>query len=48
MQQRLGMTTLAVDDVRRVTKPEKVFWGGYSGYAANPGGHLLETAFNPF
>jgi uncharacterized glyoxalase superfamily protein PhnB len=31
-----------------VKKPEKVFWGGYSGYFADPDGHLWEVAFNPF
>jgi catechol 2,3-dioxygenase-like lactoylglutathione lyase family enzyme len=32
-----------------ITKmPEKVFWGGYSGYFADPDGHLWEIAFNPF
>ena len=31
-----------------VKKPEKVFWGGYSGYFADPDGHLWEIAFNPF
>lgn len=29
-------------------KPEKVFWGGYSGYFSDPDGHLWEVAFNPF
>lgn len=24
------------------------FWGGYSGYFADPDGHLWEVAFNPF
>ncbi|MDD9899544.1 MAG: VOC family protein [Alphaproteobacteria bacterium] len=33
----------------RLVKPaEKVFWGGYSGYFADPDGHLWEVAFNPF
>lgn len=27
---------------------EEVFWGGYSGYFADPDGHLWEVAFNPF
>ncbi len=27
---------------------EKVFWGGYSGYIADPDGHLWEIAYNPF
>ncbi|MBL7946468.1 MAG: hypothetical protein JNN32_10440, partial [Flavobacteriales bacterium] len=32
-----------------ITKmPEKVFWGGYSGYFTDPDGHLWEIAFNPF
>lgn len=28
--------------------PEKVFWGGYSGYWADPDGHVWELACNPF
>jgi len=33
----------------RVIKPgQKVFWGGYSGYFADPDGHLWEVAHNPF
>ena len=28
--------------------PQKVFWGGYSSYVADPEGHLWEIAFNPF
>ncbi|SEW41105.1 hypothetical protein SAMN04488515_2783 [Cognatiyoonia koreensis] len=28
--------------------PEKVFWGGYSGYYADPDGHVWEVAMNPF
>lgn len=31
-----------------VKQPEKVFWGGYSGYVADPDGHLWEIAHNPF
>lgn len=31
-----------------VKTPEKVFWGGYSGYFADPDGHLWELAHNPF
>ena len=27
---------------------EEVFWGGYSGYFADPDGHLWEFAHNPF
>lgn len=29
-------------------QPQKVFWGGYSGYFADPDGHLWEVAHNPF
>ncbi len=28
--------------------PQKVFWGGYSGYWADPWGHVWEVAMNPF
>lgn len=28
--------------------PQKVFWGGYSGYWADPDGHVWEVAMNPF
>ena len=31
-----------------VKAPEPVFWGGYSGYARDPDGHLFEFAHNPF
>jgi uncharacterized protein len=31
-----------------VKPPQKVFWGGYSGYFADPDGHLWEVAHNPF
>jgi uncharacterized glyoxalase superfamily protein PhnB len=27
---------------------EDVFWGGYSGYFADPEGHVWEVAWNPF
>ena len=30
-----------------VKDPEKVFWGGYSGYFTDPDGHLWELAHNP-
>lgn len=29
-------------------RPEKVFWGGYSGTFADPDGHVWEYAMNPF
>ncbi len=32
-----------------ITKPpHKAFWGGYSGYFADPEGNAWEVAFNPF
>jgi len=31
-----------------VKQPQKAFWGGYSGYFADPDGHLWELAHNPF
>ena len=31
-----------------VKKPEEAFWGGYSGYFADPDGYLWEVAYNPF
>lgn len=31
-----------------IKSPQEVFWGGYSGYIADPDGHLWELAFNPF
>ena len=33
----------------RIVHPAReVFWGGYSGYVADPDGHLWEIAYNPF
>jgi len=32
----------------KLKSPEKVFWGGYSGYYADPDGHVWEVAMNPF
>ena len=33
----------------KIVKPaQDVFWGGYSGYFADPDGHLWEVAWNPF
>ena len=33
---------------KALKSPEKVFWGGYSGYYADPDGHVWEVAMNPF
>jgi uncharacterized glyoxalase superfamily protein PhnB len=32
----------------KLKAPEKVFWGGYSGYYGDPDGHVWEVAMNPF
>ncbi|WP_243398681.1 VOC family protein, partial [Leptospira meyeri] len=29
-------------------EPQKVFWGGYSGYFRDFDGHIFEVAYNPF
>ena len=33
--------------VEITTPPHKAFWGGYSGYFADPEGNAWEVAFNP-
>jgi predicted lactoylglutathione lyase len=30
-----------------VVEPHRAFWGGYTGYVADPDGHLWELAHNP-
>jgi uncharacterized glyoxalase superfamily protein PhnB len=32
---------------RLVKEAQDAFWGGYSGYFADPDGHLWEVAWNP-
>lgn len=34
--------------VKIMKEPQKVFWGGYSSYFADPDGFLWEVAYNPF
>ena len=34
--------------VEIIKQPQKVFWGGYSSYFADPDGFLWEVAYNPF
>jgi catechol 2,3-dioxygenase-like lactoylglutathione lyase family enzyme len=39
----------AIASGAKPTKPPRdAFWGGYSGYFADPDGHLWEIAWNPF
>jgi uncharacterized protein len=35
-------------DVNIIKRPQKVFWGGYSSYFADPDDYLWEVAYNPF
>lgn len=34
--------------VKIIREPEKVFWGGYRGYIADPENNYWEFAYNPF
>jgi catechol 2,3-dioxygenase-like lactoylglutathione lyase family enzyme len=34
--------------VKIIKEPQKVFWGGYSSYFADPDDYLWEVAYNPF
>ncbi len=34
--------------VKIIKEPQKVFWGGYSSYFADPDDYRWEVAFNPF
>ena len=38
----------AAKNANIIKAPQKVFWGGYSGYLTDPDGFLWEIAFNPF
>lgn len=42
------ISKLEAKGVKIVKYPEKVFWGGYSSYIADPDGNLWEIAFNPY
>jgi catechol 2,3-dioxygenase-like lactoylglutathione lyase family enzyme len=39
---------LEAKGVEIIKQPQKVFWGGYSSYFADPDGFLWEVAYNPF
>ena len=44
-----AVVRLAASAGAKVLKdPQEVFWGGYSGYIADPDGHIWEIAYNPF
>ena len=38
----------AAKNANIIKAPQKVLWGGYSGYLTDPDGFLWEIAFNPF
>ncbi len=42
------ITALRAKGVTILKAPQKVFWGGYSAYFADPDGNPWEVAFNPF
>jgi len=39
---------LKAKGVKIIKEPQKVFWGGYSSYFADPDGYIWEVAYNPF
>ncbi|MFN8381215.1 MAG: VOC family protein [Anaerolineales bacterium] len=39
---------LKAKGVKIVKEPQKVFWGGYSSYFADPNDYRWEVAYNPF
>jgi len=40
--------TLESKGAKVIKRPQKVFWGGYSSYIADPDNILWEIAFNPY
>lgn len=42
------INALKAKEVQIVKAPQKVFWGGYSSYIADPDGNLWEIAYNPY
>lgn len=43
-----AMTEAVAAGATMTKQPQKVFWGGYSGYFRDPDGYLWELAHNPF
>jgi uncharacterized protein len=39
---------LKTKGVKIIKEPQKVFWGGYSSYFADPDNYCWEVAYNPF
>jgi hypothetical protein len=42
------ISDLKAKGVKIAKEPQKVFWGGYSSYFADPDGYCWEVAYNPF
>ncbi|MFD2244728.1 VOC family protein [Pontibacter ruber] len=42
------VASLEAKGVKVLKQPQKVFWGGYSSYIADPDDNLWEIAYNPF
>jgi len=42
------ITDLKSKGVKILKEPQKVFWGGYNSYFADPDGNCWEVAYNPF
>ena len=42
------ITNLRSKGVKIVKEPQRVFWGGYSSYFADPDDYRWEVAYNPF
>lgn len=42
------ISDLKAKGVKILKEPQKVFWGGYNSYFADPDGNCWEVAFNPF
>jgi uncharacterized glyoxalase superfamily protein PhnB len=42
------INSLKEKGVKIIKEPQKVFWGGYSSYIADPDDNLWEIAYNPY
>ena len=42
------ITSLKAKGVKILKEPQKVFWGGYNSYFADPDGNCWEVVYNPF
>ena len=42
------VSDLKAKGVKIIKEPQKVFWGGYSSYFADPDDYRWEVAYNPF